>query len=535
AYRWNKIGYCETTVGAMEHATNIAYPYFIVNGQTTYENIMAHELAHNWFGNLVTCRKAEDMWLNEGWAEYGSYVFYEKVYGKEKYNTTVAANHESVVHYAHTTIKDGAYYAVGNVPETKTYGTTVYYKGADMAHTLRGYMGDSLFFSCIKNYLDAFAFKDASSYNFRDYLTSCSGIDLTNFFDDWIFQPGWAVFTIDSFNVEEGQPGVFNTNVFLRQRLDHAQNFYNEVPLELSFYDEERNVTTETAFISGNCAEFSITLPFSPVYVGLDLDEKISDAQTADLKTIKNIGAINFVNGKMNLTVNSISDSVLLRIEHVYAAPDPFVYPIPKLHISQERFWKVDGIIPDGFDATSIISYSGATTTGGFLDNNLITNSEDSMVLLYKEIPAHDWQIETDAVQNVLVSHSDKKGNFTINHLKKGYYTFGIYQNNKIDSVINFGNYPCQVVGVPAIPFSNKMELNVFPNPADESITIEIGNTKENNLLEIYNLYGMRVFSSTLRSKQQILSVKNWHRGTYLLKISDHNNRQVAAQIFIVN
>jgi aminopeptidase N len=79
-YRWNKVGYSLVpfTGGAMEHATNIAYPNFMVNGNTLYEDFLVHELSHHWFGDLATCETAEDMWLNEGWASYCVYLFYEK-------------------------------------------------------------------------------------------------------------------------------------------------------------------------------------------------------------------------------------------------------------------------------------------------------------------------------------------------------------------------------------------------------------------------------------------------------------------------
>jgi aminopeptidase N len=73
-------------------------------------------------------------------------------YGKDKYDEEVIANHEAVVHYAHTPSQDGQYFAVSGVPHDYTYGTTVYNKGADVVHTLRSYMGDSLFFNCMTSY-----------------------------------------------------------------------------------------------------------------------------------------------------------------------------------------------------------------------------------------------------------------------------------------------------------------------------------------------------------------------------------------------
>src|SRR5690606_32497625 len=71
-YLFNKVGYSVVpfSSGAMEHASLVAYPSNAVNGNTGSELLMAHELSHHWWGNLVTCDDQEDMWLNEGWASF---------------------------------------------------------------------------------------------------------------------------------------------------------------------------------------------------------------------------------------------------------------------------------------------------------------------------------------------------------------------------------------------------------------------------------------------------------------------------------
>ncbi|MCL1969769.1 MAG: hypothetical protein FWF65_09545, partial [Bacteroidetes bacterium] len=60
--------------GAMEHATNIAYPRSSISGTTANQNLISHELAHSWFGNLITCSTSQNMWINEGFATYGEYL-----------------------------------------------------------------------------------------------------------------------------------------------------------------------------------------------------------------------------------------------------------------------------------------------------------------------------------------------------------------------------------------------------------------------------------------------------------------------------
>lgn len=532
-YQWSKVGYCETTVGAMEHATCIAYPNSIINGQTTYESYMAHELSHHWFGNLVTCRTAEDMWLNEGWATFSAFRFFEMAYGKQRYRDEVAANHERCVNYVHTPLGDGAYLTMNDVPQTKTYGETVYNKGADVAHTLRGYMGDSLFFHCLTEYLGDFSFSDASSEDLRDYLSACSGIDLSYFFNDWVMNPGWAAFTIDSVGVEAGQIPGYDVTVFLRQRLNHAPDFYRHVPLDLSFYFEDGTVQRETVMMDGSCSVFFIHLPAKPVFAGLDLDEKISDAVTAGLVTIDSLGVASASFGKMNLNVSSITDTALLRVEHVYAAPDPLSQSIPGFHISQERFWKVDGIWPDDFDASATITYNGTTISGGFLDNMLITNSEDSLRVLYRSSAAADWKIVSDVTQNFQNSHTDKKGSFTITHLRKGEYTFGIYDFDKLDPGVSVPD-SCLLLGIttPELQYSG---FHVSPNPASQFFMVSNDAITARCQLDIYNLYGVRQFSTIMDSAQQRISVEGWTPGIYILRITDERNNRIAIQKVIVN
>jgi hypothetical protein len=319
----------------------------------------------------------------------------------------------------------------------------------------------------------------------------------------------------------------------LRQRLDHAPHYYQNVPLEISFYFQDGSIQKEIAVISGACSSYSIHLSSKPVFTGLDLDAKISDAVTADLLSVKNIGSVTATYGKMTLNVASISDSALVRIEHVYAAADPFKNPIPNLHISQERFWKVDGIFPSGFDASATISYNGTTLTGGFLDNQLITNSEDSLRVLYRSSITSDWQIVTDVTQTFQGSNTDKKGLFTINHLHKGEYALGIFDHDKVDSVILIPD-SCLLVGISA-PGNFQNGVAVFPNPSDKFVTVQANASLLRGQVEICNLYGVQLYQHKLDQSLQTISVSEWNPGVYLLKVWNEKHQLVSIQKIIVN
>jgi len=217
-YMWDRVGYVGVpfNAGAMEHAMNIAYPNVCINGNSTYQSLYAHELSHHWFGDLVTCSTAEDMWINEGWATYTEAFIEQILIGENAYKNEIKQDHAPSVRYAH--IEDGGYYALNNVPVSNTYGSTSYDKGAATVHTLRYYMGDSLFFAGIKDFLNNLKFQSMSSENLRDQLTASSGIDMTEFFNTWVFTPGYPHFAIDSFAIISTPLPNYQTRVYMQQK-----------------------------------------------------------------------------------------------------------------------------------------------------------------------------------------------------------------------------------------------------------------------------------------------------------------------------
>jgi len=233
-YLWERVGYVGVPFnnGAMEHSTNIAYPIYAIDGGLSNESLYAHELSHQWFGDLATCSTELDMWINEGWASYCESIYKEGLYGMAAYKNNVRDNHLNVIQTSH--IVDSGYRAVYGIPSQYTYSTTVYDKGADMVHTLRNYMGDNLFFSSVRALLNAYKFKDISTIQMRDFLSTHSGVDLADFFNAWIFSPGFPHFSIDSMKVTSLTPQV-KARIWVRQRLNHAPAFANSNRVEVTF------------------------------------------------------------------------------------------------------------------------------------------------------------------------------------------------------------------------------------------------------------------------------------------------------------
>ena len=524
AYVWNRVGYCMVPfdAGAMEHATNIAYPRLTANGTLSYQTLYAHELSHHWFGDLATCRTQEDMWLNEGWARYCEFLFTEALSGYSAYINEVRANHAENLQF--NTPKEGNL-TLSNIPFEYTYGDHVYNKGADIAHTLRGYMGDSLFFSSVKTYLSQNHYKDVSSTDFRDALTTASGMNMNHFFNDWVLNPGWPHFSIDSFIVTPNGSN-YNIQVFVKQKLFGAPNYYTNVPLEITFKAADWTELTQSFVMSGQTSSFSFTTPFPPVFAAINMGEKISHAVAPFYKTIKTTGTHNFANAKMNLAVSSITDSAFVRIEHNYAAPDSFKsfgYPY---RLSPNRYWKVDGILPANFVAKATVYYDGRTT--GFsgtqwLDNELITTVEDSLVLLYRQSTADEWHEYPNYTKNNLSNNTDKRGLVTIDSLKLGEYAFAMQ-----DYMMSLQNKQTSKIS----------EIKIYPNPAKDIVTIDISaagiKSANATLLTITDVSGKIIYKETLQSQQNNITLKtnNYNTGTYFVSITSGSH--IAKSKFII-
>jgi aminopeptidase N len=157
-YLWERLGFVIVaqpltgSVGAMEHATNVAFPRVLLSQGQSYETIWAHEASHHWFGDLVTCANEGDMWLNEGWASFCESIFEEAAYGFTTYKNYNRSTHAEVLRRAH--VDDGGYQPLSAMPHAYTYGRTTYSRGALVAHTIRGQLGDARFFPAVTQYLD---------------------------------------------------------------------------------------------------------------------------------------------------------------------------------------------------------------------------------------------------------------------------------------------------------------------------------------------------------------------------------------------
>jgi aminopeptidase N len=509
----------------MEHATNISYPRLAAAGSLTYEaELMAHELSHHWFGDLATCRTAEDMWLNEGWATYSQSIFVEWVYGTTQYKNYRRAAHENVLHYAH--INDNGYRAVSGVPHAYTYGDHVYQKGADVAATLRGYMGDAQFFGALHYHLQQSQYKDVSSIDFRDNLIISSfNTSLVDFFNDWVFSPGFPHFSIDSMTVvPNGQ--YWNVTTYIKQKLNHAPHYYTNVPLEITFRDAQGNLDMRSFTMSGHLYTITYTLTFPPAYSALNLDEKIEDAVIAESRTINGPGLQNLTLARCSLTVVNINDSAFVRVEHNFAPPDSIVNNFNNYRISPYRYWKIDGMLPTTFYATAKFYYDGRNTTsggGGHLDDDLITTNGDSIILLYRRNTADDWHEWPHYTKTKIgTAATSKYGYVVVDSVALGEYAFA----NGVSQVL---------IGVNEPEVQPLSELEIFPNPSTGAFTVAYDAPVNTPCrLECYDMAGRLIMGDSVSSSGNYnFPEGTLEAGSYIFILTDGKQRLAESRCVI--
>ena len=504
-YRWEKVGYVLTPVGAMEHSTSIHYPSSIADGSLSYETTMAHELAHHWFGDLVTCERAEEMYINEGFAEYLSYLFLEQVYGRSRYMSEVRSNHRSMVQRAH--LVDEGWWALGDMPQTWTYGTTTYNKGADVLHSLRSYVGDQAFFDGLTSFLGTYAFQPVNTGILRDHLSMTSGIDLTSFFTDWILQPGWAAFEIDAQTVTPTEDAWVIQLTLGQKQFGPAQP-YTSVPLTVAVVGTDTtNILRDTILVGGTSTEVSLTIPFEPAFIWLNDDDRLSLGFTGSTHMVTNTVAINSTPANFELRPRT-GPATLMRMEQYWVPADEgtFVEPFAYV-ISPDRYWRFTGDWTDPQRFSGRLFFDGRnnlnTLDPGLLHDTLgVAFHEDSLVLLHRHGPDAPWVKWSDLVFT-MGSATDGFGRMDLDSLATGEYVLA-WRTSPV------GIHGHQTTG----------SWHIGPNPATTSITIRTDVVNPGGSIRLIDGRGRIVRSGVLQSQQLTMLTEDIAAGRYSIVLS---------------
>jgi aminopeptidase N len=212
--------------GGQEHQTST----FIVAPE---ENLMAHELAHQWFGDKITCASWRDIWLNEGFATYMASMDRE-----QKHTSNILDVRKEEIDYI-TSEPGGSVWVNDTTNVFRIFdGRLSYYKGAHLLYMLRWKLGDSVFFKAIRQYLSdpAVSYGFASTNDLKRNLEKVSGKKLDEFFKDWFYGEGYP-----SYHVKWTQAGGSYVRIILEQTTSHPSVNFFEMPVAVKF----KNATHE--------------------------------------------------------------------------------------------------------------------------------------------------------------------------------------------------------------------------------------------------------------------------------------------------
>lgn len=260
--------------GGMEHTT-----VSFMGGFS--RDLIAHELAHQWFGNKITCGSWKDIWLNESFATYLTGLTTENLDGDAAFKNWRIFNINSAISQP-----DGSVY-LSDADTTSVSrifnGRLSYRKGAVVLHMLHKKLGDAVFFQGMKNYLTDpnLAYGYAKTPDFISKMESASGMDLTEFFNDWIYNQGHP-----SYSLKWYQPQSDQLKITLNQTQSHSSVSFFEAPLPVKVIgtnNEELDLILDNSY---NGEEFLENVSFTVASIQIDPDFHLISSNNSSVLNI---------------------------------------------------------------------------------------------------------------------------------------------------------------------------------------------------------------------------------------------------------
>lgn len=256
--------------GGMEHQTNS----FMVNMS---ENLLVHEAAHQWFGDLITCGSWRDIWLNEGFATFCMNFNIEKHYPEQNLLNVYRNQINSI-----TSRPDGSVYVDDTTSASRIFSSRLSYnKGGWVLQMLRWKLGDSTFFRATRNYLNdtTLRFSYARTNDLKKHYEKESKTDLTEFFNDWVYGQGFP-----SYKLQWAAAGGVWVQTTLSQTTSDTSVKFFEMPVPIRFKNTNRDTTIVLNHTRNSQIDF-FRLGFTPDSVFIDPKLKLISANNAIVKT----------------------------------------------------------------------------------------------------------------------------------------------------------------------------------------------------------------------------------------------------------
>ncbi len=230
-YPFEKYGHAVvsmSTYGAMEHQTMTTLGNYIINGTGSYEPTIAHELAHQWYGNAVSFLTFKDVWLSEGFATYSEHLWTDHRFGWASAVAYLAANFHQ--YYLNWEASNGPQ-TIYNPAFNSYFAPTSYEKAASVLHMLRLKLGNANFFQLLNQWFTANSGGNVVTAEFQALAEQIGGIDLDQFFHQWVYSAGIPALEYSVWSRPEGEPSL---KITTRTVSNTATDFQIEVPFRLA-------------------------------------------------------------------------------------------------------------------------------------------------------------------------------------------------------------------------------------------------------------------------------------------------------------
>ncbi|HPO66390.1 MAG TPA: M1 family aminopeptidase [Bacteroidales bacterium] len=226
--------------------------------------LVAHELAHSWFGNYVTCNDWQNIWINEGFATYLSYLAHEKFFPNTASDWLLSC--------LNLALRDSL--ATIYIPDDRVYDplrifsyTNTYMKGAYFLHTLRYFVGsDEIFFAVWKSFLQKFAFRNAGVEDFKAELEAKTGRSWSAFFQEWLYGKGYPIIQI------HGRAQHKFLQLQGNVRASASDNRYSPIPVPIQIHFQNGRDTLIHLTLNDTTKRYSFL--FASAITGITVDPK---------------------------------------------------------------------------------------------------------------------------------------------------------------------------------------------------------------------------------------------------------------------
>jgi aminopeptidase N len=273
-YPWKK--YAQIVVrdfvsGAMENTTAVTFGDFVQKhkmdlvDERTNEKIVAHEMMHHWFGDLVTCESWSNLTLNEGFANYSEYLWLENKYGRDEADYHLLEEWQGYFSSADMTVHPLIHFSYADNEDM--FDAHSYNKGGSVLHMLRHYVGDEAFFAALKFYLDKHAYSAVEVHDLRLAFEEVTGEDLNWFFNQWFLKAGHPTLNVTyGYDAEVGK-----ATVTVEQTQDpELMPAIFELPTAVDIYFDNGTKRREKIRVTERGQTFEFEVPSRPALMIFD-------------------------------------------------------------------------------------------------------------------------------------------------------------------------------------------------------------------------------------------------------------------------